>query len=56
MNANTSLLDSSEDELRADVNIKKKGPIAYKLMSSMRKHSEKSKESIITNYTYECNK
>ena len=59
MNANVSLLDSSEDELKADFTHGKKGPIAMKLMSSMRKQTEKStesKESIITNYTYDCNK
>ena len=56
MNANASLLDSSEDELKADFT---NGPIAMKLFSSIRKQTEKStesKESIITNYTYDCNK
>lgn len=56
MNANASLLDSSEDELKADFT---NGPIAMKLFSSIRKQTEKStesKESIITNYTYDYNK
>ena len=59
MNTNTSLLNSSEDELKAEINKKQNGPIAFKLMTSMRKHSEKSnesKETFTTNYTYECNK
>lgn len=59
MNMNTSLLNHSEDELKADLNKRKKGLIAFKLMSEMRKHSEssnESKESFTTNYTYECNK
>ena len=37
MNANASLLDSSEDELKADFTHGKKGPIAMKLFSSIRK-------------------
>ena len=37
MNGNASLLDSSEDELKADFTHGKKGPYAMKLFSSIRK-------------------
>ena len=44
MNTNTSLLNSSEDELKTEINKKQNGPIAFKLMTSMRKHSMSQKK------------